>query len=161
QQGGRGAARDRRRGVAEAGHVSAGREAVLALLGCVVGAGMTLIAADRAWVTGHATQGSLRAPLHVTGGSLAPAVPALALAALAGALAVLATRKVARRAIGFAVLGCGIAIVVVSAVHVHPDNASLAGRAGNALGTANAQATASGTGWAWVAIVGGLMVTGA
>jgi uncharacterized membrane protein (TIGR02234 family) len=137
------------------------REAALALLGCVAGAGVTLIAGGRPWVDGQAVQGTLRAPLHVSGGSLAPAVPALALAALAGALAVLATRGVVRRVAGFAVALCGLGVVVASALHLNPDTDDLAGRAGSALGTATATATGGGTAWPWLAIVGGVLITGA
>jgi uncharacterized membrane protein (TIGR02234 family) len=137
------------------------REAALALLGCVLGAALTLFAAGRPWADGQAVQGSLRAPLHVSGGSLAPAVPALGLAALAGALAVLATRGIARRLAGVAIQACGIGVVVAAALHLSPDGGDLAGRAGSALGTATATATGGGTAWPWVAIVGGLMVVGA
>ena len=137
------------------------KEAALALLGCVVGAALTLIAASRAWADGQAVQGTLRAPLHVSGGSLAPAVPALGLAALAGALAVLATRGFARRIAGLLIQICGVGVVVASAIHLNPDAGDLAGRAGSALGTATATATGGGTGWPWLAIVGGLMIAGA
>ncbi|HUR73114.1 MAG TPA: Trp biosynthesis-associated membrane protein [Sporichthya sp.] len=140
---------------------SARKEAALALLGCVVGAGLTLFAAGRPWVDGKAVQGSLQAPLTVSGGSLAPVVPALALAALAGALAVLATRGLPRRLAGFAAAGCGIGVAVAGALQISPDDAALADRAGDALGTATAVATGGGTGWAWLAVVGGLMITGA
>src|SRR5690349_1869963 len=91
---------------------SAKREAAIALLGCIAGAALTLFAAGRPWADGQAVQGSLRAPLEISGGSLAPVVPALALAALAGALAILATRGAARRVTGFAVAACGIGVVV-------------------------------------------------
>jgi uncharacterized membrane protein (TIGR02234 family) len=137
------------------------REAAVALLGGLAGAVLTLIAAGRPWVDGQAVQGTLRAPLHVSGGSLAPAVPALGLAALAGALAVLATRGFLRRGAGLLVALCGLGIAVGSALHLHPDDGELAGRAGSALGTASATATGGGTAWPWLAIVGGLLITGA
>jgi uncharacterized membrane protein (TIGR02234 family) len=137
------------------------REAGLALLGCVLGGAVTLLAAGRPWAEGQAVQGTLRAPLHVSGGSLAPAVPALALAALAGALAVLATRGAARRLAGIAVQLCGVGVVVAAAAHLDPDGQDLAGRAGSALGTATATATGGGTAWPWLAIAGGLLITGA
>lgn len=137
------------------------REAAYALLGCAAGAAMTLLAAGRPWADGQAVQGTLRAPLHVSGGSLAPAVPTLGLAALAGVLAILATRGLARRVAGFVVALCGIGIVIAAALHLSPDGADLAGRAGNALGTATATATGGGTAWPWPAIVGGLLIAGA
>jgi uncharacterized membrane protein (TIGR02234 family) len=137
------------------------REAVLALFGCVVGAGLTLFAAGRPWAEGQAVQGSLRAPLAVSGASLAPVVPALALAALAGALAILATRGLARRLAGFAVQLCGIGAAVAAALQLHPAGTTLAARAGNALGTGSATATGGGTAWPALAILGGLLVIGA
>lgn len=137
------------------------REAAYALLGGVLGAALTLFAAGRPWADGQAVQGSLRAPLEVSGGSLAPAVPTLALAALAGALAVLATRGLVRRLAGVAVQACGLGIVVAAVLAADPDSGDLADRAGDALGTATAVASGGGTGWAWLAVVGGAMVAGA
>lgn len=141
--------------------MNARREAGAGLVGCVLGAVLVLLAAGRPWADGQAVQGTLRAPLHISGGSLAPAVPALGLAALAGALAVLATRGFARRLAGVVVLACGAGVVVASAVHLSPDAGDLAGRAGSALGTASATATGGGTAWPWLAILGGLLVTAA
>lgn len=137
------------------------REAAYALLGGVLGAALTLFAAGRPWAQGQAQQGSLRAPLEVSGGSLAPAVPTLALAGLAGALAVLATRGLVRRLAGLAVQACGLGIVIAAVLHLDPGPSDLADRAGDALGTATAVASGGGTGWAWLAVVGGALVAGA
>jgi uncharacterized membrane protein (TIGR02234 family) len=137
------------------------KEAALALLGCVVGAVLTLFAASRPWVDGRAEQGPLRRSLEVSGGSLAPVVPALGLAALAGVVAVLATRGLARRLVGVALQACGIGVVVAAALQISPDDSTLDDRAGDALGTATAVATGGGTGWPWLAVVGGLMIIGA
>lgn len=137
------------------------KEALLALLGCVGGSALTLFAAGRPWADGQAVQGTLRTELSVKGASLAPVVPTLALAALAGTLAVLATRGIARRLAGFAVQLCGIGVVIGAALNLDPGEDTLADRAGDALGTAAATATGGGTIWPWFAIVGGLMVAGA
>ena len=137
------------------------QEAALALLGCLLGATLTLFAASRPWADGQAVQGSLRAPFEVSGGSLAPAVPALALAAMAGALAVLASRGVVRVVVGAVVLLCGLAVVTLSVTGLDPASSTLANRAGDALGTATATADGGGTAWPWLALVGGLLIMGA
>lgn len=141
--------------------MTARKEAAAALLACLLGATLTLFAGSRPWADGQAVQGSLRAPLEVSGGSLAPAVPALALAAMAGALAVLASRGVVRVAVGGAVLLCGIGVTTLSVLGLDPDASTLADRAGDALGTASATAEGGGTVWPWLAVVGGVLITGA
>ena len=137
------------------------KEAAAALVGCLLGATLTLFAASRPWADGQAVQGSLRAPLEVSGGSLAPAVPALALAALAGALAALASRGMVRVGVGIAVLLCGIGVVVFSVLGLDPSASTLANRAGDALGSAAATADGGATGWPWLAVAGGLLIAGA
>lgn len=137
------------------------KEAAAALLGCLLGATLTLFAASRPWADGQAVQGSLRAPLEVSGGSLAPAVPALALAAMAGALAVLASRGAARVVVGIAVLLCGVGVAVLSVLGLDPSASVLADRAGDALGTASATAEGGATAWPWPAVVGGLLIAAA
>lgn len=137
------------------------KEAAAALLGCLLGAVLTLFAASRPWADGQAVQGSLRAPLEVSGGSLAPAVPALALAAMAGALAVVASRGVVRAVVGVAVLLCGIGVIVLSVLGLDPSAATLADRAGDALGSAAATADGGATVWPWPAVLGGLLIAAA
>jgi hypothetical protein len=82
-----------------------------------VGAGLVLLGATRAWSSESVPQPPPLSPqvtVH-TGASLAPALPALALVALAGAGGLLATRGVVRRLVGAlltaAALGC-VALVV-------------------------------------------------
>ncbi len=137
------------------------REAVLALLGGIGGAVLTLFAASRPWADGQAVQGTLRAPLEVSGGSLVPVVPALGLAALAGVLAVLATRGWARTVVGAVVALCGLVVAGSALTQRDPDSDELARRAGDALGTATATADGGGTAWPWLALVGGLLIAAA
>ncbi|GAA0618279.1 TIGR02234 family membrane protein [Sporichthya brevicatena] len=134
------------------------REAGLALLGGIGGAVLTLFAASRPWADGQAVQGTLRAPLEVSGGSLVPVVPALGLAALAGVLAVLATRGWARAVVGAVLALCGLVVAGAALAQRDPDSGELARRAGDALGTATATATGGGTAWPWLAVVGGLLI---
>jgi uncharacterized membrane protein (TIGR02234 family) len=132
------------------------RELTIAVTCCLVGALAVFIAAGRAWVHARATQGSLQLPLAVRGGSAVPAAPALAIVGLAGALALLATRGLARALTGAVVAGCGVGAALAAARGAHPDNVSLAARAGAALGTGSAHAEDVATnGWPLVAVAGG------
>ena len=96
------------------------RELTVAVLGCAVAAGLALFAASRTWLV-EVTQRP--APLPATeiarsGGSLVPALPALALVGLAGAGALLATRGRGRLAVGvlLAVSGLALAGTAIGAV---------------------------------------------
>jgi uncharacterized membrane protein (TIGR02234 family) len=138
---------------------AARRELSLALVTCVAGAALALLASGRVWVRAQAVQGTLRAPLELTGAALAPAAPALALAGLAGALAVVATRGSGRRLAGLVLAGCGLGVAVVAVRAARPTEARIAGRAGEVLGakTAGAEGMAIGV-WPWLAVVGGVVV---
>jgi uncharacterized membrane protein (TIGR02234 family) len=136
------------------------RELVLALAGCVLGAGVTLFAADRPWVHARAVQGSLQVPLSVRGGSLTAAVPAFAVVGLAGALGLLATRGVGRRITGLVILAAGLGATQNAAANLRPTSGDLAERAGAALGTASGAATAvSHTAWGVLAMIGAAVFT--
>ena len=96
------------------------REFALVLLLGATGAGMVLLATRQAWA-----QAVFVAPrplpaqdFSVTGQELVPLASALALAALACLAAVIATRSVARRAVGvlLAVLGAGAGAAAATGV---------------------------------------------
>lgn len=70
---------------------------------------LVLIAAGSAWV--RVTQGESAAP---TGGDLSPALTPVALAGLAGVVAVLATQGVGRRLVGALVALCGAGAAVAT-----------------------------------------------
>jgi uncharacterized membrane protein (TIGR02234 family) len=97
------------------------REFVLVLLAGAAGAGLVVLAARQAWA--HAVFTPPRPlpaqDIPVTGQGLVPLASALALAALACLAAVIATRSVARRAVGvlLAVLGAGTAVAVLASLH--------------------------------------------
>ncbi|WP_433509869.1 Trp biosynthesis-associated membrane protein [Nonomuraea sp. CA-143628] len=76
---------------------------VVTVLGCV----LVLLAAGRAWVTNvrGAGTGALAVP---SGGDLSPVLTPLALAGLAGVVAVLATKGAGRRVIGALLALCGV-----------------------------------------------------
>jgi hypothetical protein len=81
----------------------------------VLGAGLALLAASRAWSAdpGRAQPAGLgTATDPLTGGEQYPWIPALALAALAGGGALLATRGALRTVVGCLLLLCGAGIVL-------------------------------------------------
>lgn len=116
------------------------RERGYAATAAVVGAGLALLAASRAWshATGRAEPANLGAAADVmTGGEQYPWIPALALAALAGGGALLATRGALRTGVGGLLLLCGAGVV---------------------LGVAYAVAREAQPFWPIVAALGGLAV---
>jgi uncharacterized membrane protein (TIGR02234 family) len=134
---------------------------LLALCCCLLGGAVTLVGVGRAWVQGRAVQGSLQVPLRVAGSSLAPAVSALAVAGLAGGLAMLAVRGRVRAALGACLLTCGSVGAAVTAAQARPGPSTLAEHAGAALGSASASAERmTGTWWPWVSLVGSLLYAG-
>ncbi|WP_246568215.1 Trp biosynthesis-associated membrane protein [Polymorphospora rubra] len=116
---------------------------VAVLLG-LVGAGLASYAATRTWAVELIPRPAPLPPTRTaaTGGDLLPWLTALALVALAGAGAVLATRGVVRRIVGalLALIGLGIA----------------AGAGYGLFGLTEAEV---GPGWPLLCLVGGLLVT--
>ena len=118
-----------------------------ALLAGAVGAGLILLALRAQWAQAVFTpQKPLTAEVvGVSGTDLVPLAEALALAALAGLIAVIATRGVARRAVGvlLAVFGAGAGAAVLTTVSgatvvsvaegkvASPESAALSGAAGS------------------------------
>jgi LPXTG-motif cell wall-anchored protein len=84
-----------------------------AVLGCAVGAALALLAASRTWVVEVTHRDAPAAVLHTprTGSSLEPWLTALALVALAGAGALLATRGRPRSLVGVVLLGSGLGVL--------------------------------------------------
>lgn len=115
----------------------------LTVLGCL----LVLLAAGRAWV--RVAQAGAQAP---TGGDLGPALTPVALAGLAGVVAVLATKGAGRRVVGglLALCGAGAAAATWAAL----DGAAVTGW----LGEHNALHGASGLSWEivplWPAVAG-------
>jgi uncharacterized membrane protein (TIGR02234 family) len=133
-----------------------------AVLGCLLGAALVLLAAGRPWVHAVALQEPVRVPLSVKGGSLSPAVPSAGLVCLAGVVGVLAARSVVRRLVGALIALAGLGAAVASVIEANPGAGELSGRAGEAVGTASATATAvDATLWPWVAVLGALLAAAA
>ncbi len=113
---------------------------------CLAGAGLALFALSRVWsvqVTARPGLSDLRTAR--TGGGELPWLPALALVALAGAGALLATRGTARRAVGVLLAVVGVATAV----------GTVAARAGLDPGAAGAGATL----WPVACVLGAAAVT--
>ena len=122
------------------------RSYAMTLLACLAGAALALYAITRTWsvhLTPRPGMSSLRAAR--TGTDLEPWVTGLAVVALAGAGALLATSGWARRALGvlLALAGVGIAVGAVM------------GRTGLDPGSAGAGATV----WPIACVLGGLIIT--
>jgi uncharacterized membrane protein (TIGR02234 family) len=160
------------------------REYGLTLLAGAVGAGLILLAARERWAQAVFTPPKPLTPqvVGVSGADLVPLAGALAVAALAGLAAVIATRGVLRRAAGvlLALFGAGAGAAVTAAVtaanvlsaaasHVaSPESAAITGAAGSTTSgstggaavvvTGAGHAVMSGAPWRFAVIAGALLV---
>jgi uncharacterized membrane protein (TIGR02234 family) len=167
---------------------TAKRQYGYALLAGVVGAGLILLALRAQWAQAVFTP---QKPLTdevvtVSGNDLVPVAEALALAALAGLIAVIATRGVARRGVGvlLALFGAGAGAAVLTAVTAgtvlsvaagkvaSPESAALSGSAGSTTSGSSGSgavvisgtpghAIMSGAPWQAAVIVGALLIVAA
>ena len=117
------------------GRAAPRREMVLLLVLGAAGAGLALLALRQGWaqVRTHAPSPLPDSVTTETGQALVPAAGALALAALAGLAAVLATRGVLRRIAGVVLAGFGVGIAVTVSAGIS---------AASVLATASASAQA-------------------
>jgi uncharacterized membrane protein (TIGR02234 family) len=164
---------------------AAKREYGFALLAGAVGAGLILLAVRQQWAKAVFTQPK---PLpsqviDVSGSDLVPLAGALALAALAGLAAVIATRGAFRRAAGvlLAVFGAGAGAAIMSAVSAatvisvaaskvaSPDSAAASGAAGSTtsgssgggafvISGSTGQAVMTGAPWHVAVLIGALLI---
>ena len=96
------------------------REVAAVVIAVIVGAGLVLLAAAQVWVVETQPRPAPLPPVEVrrTGAALVPAVPALALVALAGAGALIATRGIARTAVGALLALAGLGELILLAGHL-------------------------------------------
>jgi uncharacterized membrane protein (TIGR02234 family) len=125
--------------------VTSGRQLGMSVVACLAGSGLAVYAVTRVWsveITERPGLSPLRAT--TTGAAHVPWVIGLALVALAGAGALLATRGLVRRVLGglLALVGAAVAIGMVT------------GRAGLHAGAAGAGATF----WPIAGVVGGAII---
>jgi hypothetical protein len=92
------------------------RELALVVAACVLAAALALLAASRPWLESVSARPAPLPPLRLTrsGAAIVPALPALALVALASAGGVLATRGLARRLVGVLMAGAGLGVAAVA-----------------------------------------------
>ncbi len=118
---------------------------VLAVLACTAGAGLALYASSKNWAVDLTQRPAPLPPVRTarSGGDFVPWVPALALISLAGAGALVATRRKGRLLVGvlLALAGSGVVAGAVYGLAV----------AGDATGS-------TGPGWPLVALSGGLVI---
>ncbi|HTW21182.1 MAG TPA: Trp biosynthesis-associated membrane protein [Mycobacteriales bacterium] len=136
------------------------RAPAVALLTCAVGGLLVLLSSGRQWahtvLTNVAGQG--RSELSVTGHYVAPALPALGIALLALAAAIIAARGWLRRAVGVVVVLIGAAAIGV-ALTARGDVAAALER--REVGAQGLTVHASANGWWLVAVLGGVLAVAA
>jgi len=125
------------------------REYGLALLAGAVGAGLVLLAVRQRWAQAVFTPPKPLSPqvIDVSGADLVPLASALAVAALAGLAAVIATRGTLRRAAGVlvALFGAGAGAAVTTAVTAASVVSAAASRVGSPESAADSGAAGSTT----------------
>jgi uncharacterized membrane protein (TIGR02234 family) len=133
--------------------VTARREALAAFVGALFAALLLLLAVAQNWATGTARlqQGLIVVSEHVSGRTAAPLVAAAGIVALAGAAAIPATRGLGRRIAGVALVAGGIAAAVDALLRRNTAQDDVRGKL-------PAGASVSGSGWAYVAFAGGLLL---
>jgi hypothetical protein len=125
-----------------------------------VGGLLLLLASGRQWARATVGEvgGSGRTPLSATGHVVAPSLPALGLALLALATAILASNRLMRRVVGVIIVFCAAASVGV-AVTARGDVSAALER--GEVGAQGLAVHASANGWWLVATVGGLIALAA
>jgi len=135
------------------------RELTLAVLLCLLGAFVVLVAAGRVWTEVEVAESAL-APARTVGAlgtEVVPGLRALGLVALAGVVALAATRRVGRTVVGIVLAVVGAVVVVTS---LTADGAQEANRKA-AEGGGQVGDVILPTGWPNVAVLGGLLVVAA
>jgi hypothetical protein len=129
----------------------------------VLGAGLLLVSASRAWVTGtvdDAVLGSSR--ITGTGTEVATGATAVALAAAAAALASTTAGRVVRRAALAALSLCAVGeVVIIGRVLLDPAGALGAVAARQAGRTGSIETHAAATSWPWIGLVGAALLVAA
>jgi uncharacterized membrane protein (TIGR02234 family) len=138
-----------------------GRRALpVAVLACLAGAGLVLLAAGQPWARATAGGGPAGVvTVQVSGADVIAVVSGLGVLALAGSVALLATRRLGRRLVGTVLALAGLGIVVGALAGRADPGPALRETAGKATGRIGAPVTdVVTTGWPWPAVAGGLLV---
>jgi uncharacterized membrane protein (TIGR02234 family) len=130
-----------------------------AVLLALLGGGLGLLAASRTWVLVRVDDPLTSAlTLQASGRVVAPVVPALALVALAGAVALLLARAIGRRVTGLLLVLAGAAVVAATASAATSPRAAVRDVVGQAVGTTGQHVSTQVTGWPWLAAAAGVVV---
>jgi uncharacterized membrane protein (TIGR02234 family) len=135
------------------------RQKVTAALLAAAGAGLVLASAGRDWADATVTS-PVRLSVHATGSSITSLPYALGLAALAGAVALFAVRRIGRYLVGLVLLGAGGGIIAAVATNLGQlDGTQLTRAAEQTVGVAAAQLSGvTNSAWPYVTMVGGVLV---
>ncbi|MBX6769154.1 MAG: Trp biosynthesis-associated membrane protein [Actinomadura rubrobrunea] len=137
------------------------RERALAALLCAAGAGLTLLAAGRAWAHVRAAGAITPFTLELTGRDLGGAAGALGWAGLAGLAALFATRGKVRTGVGVVLAAFGAAIGYASAASVRTAHVLAAAGDKSALLRLSGNPSADVTLWWAVSLGGGVLLLAA
>ncbi|GLW63208.1 membrane protein [Actinomadura rubrobrunea] len=137
------------------------RERALAALLCAAGAGLTLLAAGRAWAHVRAAGAITPFTLELTGRDLGGAAGALGWAGLAGLAALFATRGKVRTGVGVLLAAFGAAIGYASVASVRTAHVLDAAADKSALLRLAANPSADVTLWWAVSLAGGALLLAA
>ncbi|MCW2615344.1 MAG: Trp biosynthesis associated, transrane protein Oprn/Chp, partial [Frankiales bacterium] len=135
---------------------SSRRELTVAVLLCLLGAALVLVAAGSPWsrVEVAATGLAGARTVEVTGNEVVPGVRALGLVGLAGVVALAATRRTGRTLVGLVLVVVGVgAVAAVVGADTAPALLAKAAEGGGQAGDGR-----SGTGWRAVAVAGGVLL---
>lgn len=139
-----------------------GRELGLAVGACTLAGVLVLLAAGRCWARVVVDVADVPVTVHLVGAELAPVLRALGLVALAGAVAVVATRRTGRRLAGVVLALAGTAVVVSAVMVAATLSNSALTAAARTLGREQLSAgEVGGSLWPYVASTGGLILLGA
>ncbi|GAA2004559.1 TIGR02234 family membrane protein [Catenulispora subtropica] len=138
---------------------AARRELTTTVLLALLGGVAAWAAAGRVWADGTADQAPSSFAVTATGNDLSAAVTALGLTALAGALALLATRRLARRLVGLLLVAVGVGVVVNAVTARGAGHAAhVLGEKAASKGFASGAVPAHTTSWWLLAVAGGVLV---
>ena len=136
------------------------RVLAVAVLACLAGAGLVLLAAGQPWARATAGDGPAGvATVEVSGADAVAVVSGLGVLALAGSVALLATQRFGRRLVGAVLALAGLGIMAGALAGRADPGPALREAAGEATGRIGAPVTdVVTTGWPWPAVAGGLLV---
>lgn len=135
------------------------REKALFFALAVSGAGLGFLAAARPWAVALVPDALTQRELVATGRQAAGVVPAVALVALAGAVAVLSTRRIGQAVAGTLLVLAGAAAVAGSFAVVRTPASAVEQVVTAATGrTGVTGVSASVTPWPWVGVASGVLI---